>query len=118
LVLRGTAADLWHRLMDAVDPALVGQAESSLLEVEGVQEVGEVRVRWIGHQLRAEVEVVVDCELSVVEGHDIAARAEHALLHAVPRLRSALVHFSPCDHDGVDHHSATAHHAPGHPRHG
>ena len=46
--------------MDAVDPALVDQAEQTLRGAPGVLGVGQVRLRWIGHQLRAECEIVVD----------------------------------------------------------
>ena len=46
--------------MDAVDPALVDQAEQTLRATPGVLGAGQVRLRWIGHQLRAECEVIVD----------------------------------------------------------
>ncbi len=36
--------------------------------------------------------------------------AEHSIMHAVPRLDSALVHADPQSRDGVDRHSAVAHH--------
>ena len=111
-VLRTAGRDVYRRLMDAVSPELVAQAESVVAGVPGVEDVGEVRVRWIGHDLRAEVRLVVDAELSVVQAHDIAELAHHRLLHEVPRLGDALVHADPCGHDGVDHHRQTAHHGP------
>ena len=46
--------------MDAVDPALVDQAEQTLRDTPGVLGVGMVRLRWIGHRLRAECEITVD----------------------------------------------------------
>ena len=100
--------------MDAVSPELVSRAEAVVAAVPGVQEVGQVRVRWIGHDLRAEVRLVVDADLTVVEAHDIAERAHHRLMHEVPRLTDALVHADPCDHHGVDHHRETAHHETAH----
>lgn len=86
LVLRDAAREVFRRVMDAVDPELVDLAEQALREVPGVREVGELRLRWIGHRLRAEVAVVVDGEVSVRQAHHIAVEAEHALLHAVPKL--------------------------------
>ena len=73
-----------------------------------MREVGTVRLRWIGHALRAEAEVVLDPALTLAEGHAIAVDAEHRLLHAVPRLTAALIHADP---DGPEHHAATDHHA-------
>lgn len=111
LVLRDAAREVFRRVMDAVDPALVDAAEEALLGVAGVRGVGELRLRWIGHRLRAEVAVVVDGELSVREAHEVAVDAEHALLHAVPKLTAALVHADPAALPGApDPHMALAHH--------
>ena len=68
--------------MDAVDPALVDQAEQTLRATPGVLDIGQVRLRWIGHQLRAECEVIVDGAASAIQAHQVAVSAEHALLHA------------------------------------
>jgi cation diffusion facilitator family transporter len=109
-VLRQAAADVAARLMDAIDPSLVEGARGVLRAVEGVEDIGELRIRWIGHRLHAEAEVVVDADLNLVAAHDIAERARHGLLHDVPRLTSAIVHADPCNHDGRDHHAALEHH--------
>lgn len=111
LVLRDAAREVFRRVMDAVDPALVDAAEEALLTVRGVHAVGELRLRWIGHRLRAEVAVVVDGELSVREAHEVAVDAEHTLLHAVPKLTAALVHADPAVvPGGPDPHRVLAHH--------
>ncbi|MER5528700.1 cation diffusion facilitator family transporter [Streptomyces sp. NPDC002677] len=112
LVLRDAAREVFRRVMDAVDPELVDRAERALCEVPGVRAVGELRLRWIGHRLRAEVAVVVDGEATVRQAHAVAVAAEHALLHAVPRLTAALVHADPAPAPGEqDPHLALAHHA-------
>ncbi|MEU6251924.1 cation diffusion facilitator family transporter [Streptomyces sp. NPDC047043] len=112
LVLRDAAREVFRRVMDAVDPELVDRAERALREVPGVREVGELRLRWIGHRLRAEVAVVVDGEATVRAAHGTAVEAEHALLHAVPRLTAALVHADPAPAPGeADPHLTLAHHA-------
>ncbi|WP_217551853.1 cation diffusion facilitator family transporter [Streptomyces sp. GbtcB6] len=115
LVLRDAAREVFRRVMDAVDPELTDRAERALREVPGVRAVGELRLRWIGHRLRAEVAVVVDGEATVRQAHAIAVGAEHALLHAVPRLTAALVHADPAPAPGqADPHLALAHHAHAH----
>ncbi|MGP3982556.1 cation diffusion facilitator family transporter [Streptomyces sp. KR80] len=112
LVLKDAAREVFRRLMDAVDPALVDAAAAALREVTGVTEVGELRMRWIGHRLRAEVAIVVDGDLSIRAAHQVAVEAEHALLHAVPRLTAALVHADPPAVTGEpDPHARLAHHA-------
>jgi cation diffusion facilitator family transporter len=109
-VLRQAAREIYRRLMDAVDPALVDQAEQTLRDTPGVLGIGQVRLRWIGHQLRAECEVIVDAGASAIEAHQVAVAAEHRLLHALPRLSAALVHADPQAQAGDDHHSVLASH--------
>jgi cation diffusion facilitator family transporter len=108
-VLRDAATEVLHRLMDAVDPRSVAMAERTATDVEGVLGVGEVRMRWIGHSLRAEVAVTVDAALTVKQAHHVAHEVEHALVHAVPRLTAATVHPEPSAgadqaHDPLTHH--------------
>ena len=109
-VLRGAARDIYRRLMDAVDPGLVDAAEAALRDVPGVRGVDSVRLRWIGHRIRAETELTVDDTLTVVQAHAIADEAHHQLIHRIPRLDDATVHVNPSTQHGVDHHAATGHH--------
>jgi len=109
-VLRQAAREIYRRLMDAVDPELVDRTEGVLRATPGVLDIGEVRLRWIGHQLRAECEVVVDANATAIQAHQVAVDAEHNLLHAVPRLTAALVHADPQAPEGADHHSVLAPH--------
>jgi cation diffusion facilitator family transporter len=110
-VLRGAVRDVYRRLMDAVDPEMVDAAEHALHSVPGVQAVESVRLRWIGHRVRAEADLVVDHALSVWEGHEVAVEAKHELLHRIPKLDDATVHVSPSPRDGEDPHARLAHHA-------
>nr|MBA2560204.1 cation transporter [Propionibacteriales bacterium] len=109
-VLRGAVTDIGRRLMDAVDPALVDTAESSLRSVPGVLDVEQVLLRWVGHRMRAETGVVVNPQLNVVAAHDIAVKAHHQLLHDVPRLLEDTVHVSPAGEHGTEQHQRLAHH--------
>jgi cation diffusion facilitator family transporter len=106
-VLKDAAREVFRRLMDAVDPHLVTTAEQVLAETPGVLGVPTLRMRWIGHRLHAETDLVVPGTLSVLEAHAIAVDAEHRLLHAVPRLAAATIHTDP---DTNDAHTAVAHH--------
>jgi cation diffusion facilitator family transporter len=104
------AREVGRRLLDSVDPALTEQAEATLLATPGVLAAGRVRLRWVGRTLRAECEISVDPACTVVQAHDIAVSAEHALIHAIGRLAAAVVHADPLDDAGTDHHAALAHH--------
>lgn len=108
-VLKDAAREVYRRLMDAVDPTLVDQAENTLRDIDGVRDVTAVRLRWIGHRLHAEADLVVDADLSLIAAHEIAADAEHQLTHTVARLTSATVHTDPHSHPGAHHHTDLSH---------
>ena len=94
-VLRSAVGQVGARLMDAVDPELVQAARAALSTVEGVQDVEDLRLRWIGHSLRAEASVSVPPTMSVTEAHEVAHHAEAHLVTYVRRLSAATVHVSP-----------------------
>jgi cation diffusion facilitator family transporter len=110
LVVRDAAKAVWERLMDAVDPALVDEVERNARKVAGVQAIHDVRMRWLGHNLEAELYAEVDSQLSTADSHAIGQEIEHELLHAQPQLERVIVHIDPVSADGADFHAATAHH--------
>ena len=112
VVAVGAARQVYLRLMDSVDPGLVDRVEAVLRSCDGVEGVDSVRIRWVGHELLADIKVTSDAGLSLVAAHAIAEAAHHRLLHEVPRLTEAVIHTSPAGHGTVEHHSAIAHHFP------
>lgn len=93
-VLWSAAKQVGARLMDAVEPELYERAKAEVEAVDGVRGIDEMRLRWIGHTLRAEIGVTVDSGLTLSQAHEIAHHVEAHLL-ALPRLTAALVHVSP-----------------------
>ena len=109
-VLLAAARQVFARILDAVDPALVDDLEHTLAATPGVREVGQVRVRWVGHALHADAAISAGPDLTLVDAHALAHDAEHRLLHAVPRLAGAVVHVHPAGPTGAAHHATLAHH--------
>ncbi len=103
-VLRTAVRDVFRRLMDGVDPAVVDIAESTLNARTDVRSVHNVRMRWIGHRLHADAELDIDPGSTLAEAHRIAHDAEHDLIHAVPKLSTAMIHAYPA-HSPQHHHS-------------
>jgi cation diffusion facilitator family transporter len=94
-VLRTAVRDVYRRLMDAVEPELVDRGEAALRSVPGVTDVRALRMRWIGHALHAEADLDIAPTTTVSAAHDLAHEAEHHLIHAVPKLKGAVVHAYP-----------------------
>jgi cation diffusion facilitator family transporter len=99
--------DIIGRLMDAVEPETIERIERCALRISGVEGVHDVRARWLGHRLICELHIDVDGHLTVIEGHAIAERVRHALLHEFEQLQDIIVHVDPL---GDEYHLETAHH--------
>jgi cation diffusion facilitator family transporter len=108
---------VFTRLLDGVNPQVIDDIHQAASHVPGVEDVAEVRARWVGHRLRAEVNVAVDPDLSVAEGHAIAREVNHRLLHELRYLDMAVVHVDPLQEAGEEHHRIAAHTHDGLPPH-
>ena len=86
---------VFTRLLDGVDPEIIDDIRRVATDTEGVAEIGDVRVRWLGHRLNAEVNIGVNPNLSVEEGHKIADELHHELSSKLPYLSNTTIHIYP-----------------------
>jgi len=100
---------LFTRLLDGVDPEVIDEVRHAAHHVAEVVEVTDVRVRWLGHRLLADVNIAVASGLSVEEGHQIAHEVQHQLLHHLPYLANATIHVDPATASGEHHHRIADH---------
>jgi len=108
---------VFTRLLDGVEPEAIEEIRHAASQVPGVEDVSEVRARWLGHRLHAEVNVAVNPDLSVAEGHAIACEVHHQLLHHLSYLSGAVIHIDPVQEAGEEHHRVAAHSHDGLPTH-
>ena len=97
------------RLIDGVDPELVGKIQAVAQKAEGVLDVTEVRIRWLGHRLFAEANIAVQSELSVDQAHEMAKNVRHDLLHDLNFLSDVTIHVDPINVSGEKHHEISEH---------
>ncbi|MEW6108928.1 MAG: cation diffusion facilitator family transporter [Nitrospirota bacterium] len=97
------------RLLDGVDPEVVDEIRHAVNHAPGVQDISEVRVRWIGHRLHAEVNVAVKPELTVEQGHEVAMEVRHQLLHHLRYLSKVTIHIDTLNASGERHHATPEH---------
>jgi cation diffusion facilitator family transporter len=100
---------VFTRLLDGVDPALIEDIRHAARHIADVQEVTQIRARWLGHRLHAELNITVRPALSVAQGHAIATEVRHQLLHHLPALGNAVIHVDPLDASGEEHHRMAEH---------
>jgi cation diffusion facilitator family transporter len=108
---------VFSRLLDGVDPEVIEEIKHAAGHVEGVGSVSEVRVRWLGHRMHAELNIAVDQALSVEKGHDIAKGVRHELLHRLRYISNATIHVDPANASGEQHHNIGEHAHGDFPRH-
>jgi cation diffusion facilitator family transporter len=104
-----SAAAVFTRLVDGVDPDIVDKIKAEAKRADRVEDVTEVRVRWSGHRMHAEVNLTVAEGLTVEEGHDIATKARHGLLHNLQFLSGATIHIDPPNASGERYHRIDEH---------
>jgi cation diffusion facilitator family transporter len=104
-----SAKSIFTRLLDGVDPEVIDEIKHAVNHTPGVEDVSEVRVRWLGHRLHAELNIAVDPDISVEKGHDIAKDVRHQLLHHLRYLSNATIHIDPLNASGEKHHRIAGH---------
>ena len=92
------------RIIDGVDPVIPDEIRDAAIHTESVREVTQVRVRWSGHRLLADVNIAVDPLIPVEAGHTIATDVRHHLLHHLTYLSNVVVHVDPIHASGEEHH--------------
>ena len=108
-IVWASGKSLFSRLLDGVDPVVIDEVTHSAQHVAEVLEVSEVRVRWVGHRLLADVNIAVKSNFSVEQGHEIARAVRHELLHHLPYLGNATIHVDPATASGEHHHRMDDH---------
>lgn len=98
-ILAGTVRELFYRMMDAVDPKIVGDMVHAAESVEGVLGVHDVSARWVGRDLVAVLHIDCDPDATLQSAHDLAGRVEHEIQHHAPVARID-IHMDP----GTDPH--------------
>ena len=108
---------VFARMLDRVEPHVIDGIREAAGRSARVEKVTEVRARWVGHRLHAELNVAVASHLSVAEGHAIAKEVRHELLHHLSYLSSVMVHVDPIEEAGDEFHRIYGHSHDGLPAH-
>jgi cation diffusion facilitator family transporter len=113
-IVWSSAKQIGLRILDGIEPETVQAIRHQAEQVPGVSSVGEVRARWLGHAVWAEVNVAVPADVSVEAGHQVAVAVRARLIERVEHLEEAIVHVDPPSAAGEVHHSERVHAYTGH----
>jgi cation diffusion facilitator family transporter len=118
LIAAHSGLSVLARLLDGIDPDVVDEIRAIAQQVPAVTQVSDIRVRWIGHRLQAEINIAVEAHATVLQGHDIADCVRHEVLHHLPYLSFVTIHVDPATRSGEAHHRITLHQHGSLPQHG
>jgi cation diffusion facilitator family transporter len=107
-ILFDVGRDVLRRMMDAVEPSLLPRIREVAGAVGGVEDVHDVRARYLGRSLAVQLHADADPDLPLAEAHALAERVRHELVHSIPEIVAVDVHLDPAGHP--DAHAETAHH--------
>jgi cation diffusion facilitator family transporter len=83
-------------MMDAAPSGnLIEEVKAVALTVEGVQGLDKCFIRKMGFEYFVDLHIIVDGNLSVRIGHDIAHAVKRAILAAKPNVYDVLIHVEP-----------------------
>ncbi|MDA3919564.1 MAG: cation diffusion facilitator family transporter [Salinisphaera sp.] len=90
-----SARAVFTRLLDGVEPQMVDDIRHAAGHIAGIHSVPDIRARWLGHQLVAELDIVVADDASVARAHLIAEDLERELIVHQPALKSVHIRIRP-----------------------
>ena len=85
-------------LMDSSpSPEVQDKIRTMALKVDGVIALDKCRIRKMGFDYYVDLDIIVDGEISVRTGHDIAHEVKDRLKKGIPEIANVLVHVEPND---------------------
>jgi len=98
LIILKTAWDIFrestHRLTDGFDQDLLQQLRGTISGIAGVEEISDIKARYLGSSVLVDVVIHVDPELSVVESHTITEKIEERM-KKVHKINTVHIHIEP-----------------------
>jgi cation diffusion facilitator family transporter len=89
-----SARSVLTRMLDGVEPGLVGEIRHAAEHVPGIEQVVDAKARWVGHKLHTDVTIAVNDDLTVADANAISASVQRELFAHLPALEAANVRFA------------------------
>lgn len=98
-ILKASFDIAWPALRQMIDTgaaqSTVAKLESIATSVQGVRSVHSLRTRYLGSSIGVDLHIVVDPEITVVQGHEIGDEVEAQMKAQLPEVCEVLIHLDP-----------------------
>ncbi len=81
------------RMLDGVEPGITEEIRHAAEHVPSIEQVLDIKTRWLGHRLHADVAIAVPGNLPVAAAEGIAGALRRELLAHLPALRTTNITF-------------------------
>lgn len=90
-----------NQLIDrAADNDTINTIKNTIINIKGVMGIDDIKTRLHGSKLYVDVEIAVDDEITVKEGHSIAEAVHNKIENAIPDVKHCMVHVNPYKNKG------------------
>ncbi|WP_331280845.1 MULTISPECIES: cation diffusion facilitator family transporter [Microbacterium] len=91
ILLIGTIRSVGRRPLDGVEPELVDRVAHALADVDGIDRVDRIRLRWNGDRLEGDAVLTVDSRASRERLDQVSAQAARSVREHLPNVDELLV---------------------------
>jgi cation diffusion facilitator family transporter len=77
------------------EPAVLDSIKATVLKVRGVKAIDSIKVHRRGSTFTIDVEVAVDSNLTVEQGHQVASKVKNNLQNKIKHVQDVMVHVNP-----------------------
>lgn len=99
LILKATydiVKDAIDKMIDkSCDEDTVAKMSTLIIEQDGVKRLDLIKTRLFGNKIYVDIEISVDSELTISEGHDIARCVHDVIEKEFPLVKHCMVHINP-----------------------
>ena len=81
------------RSLDGVNPGITEEIRHAAEHVPGLKKLTDIKARWLGHKLNADLTIAVDDSLSLADAKQVAVALQEELREHLPSLSAATVQF-------------------------
>lgn len=90
---------IWPAISELIDAGVPAETRKKIREIahknENVQQVHDIRTRYISTSIQVDLHIVVQGSLTVRQGHDIADDVKQRIIVEIPEIVDVVVHVDP-----------------------
>ncbi len=98
-IIHASLKIIWPTLAELIDAGVPAETRKKIREIahknENVQQVHDIRTRYISTSIQVDLHIVVQGSLSVRQGHAIADDVRHRIIAEIPEILDVVVHVDP-----------------------